>query len=85
MKIDEQHIAEPGLVALDITAADEDTVRTVIDGLQQQCATGPPTSTRCRSPGPRSTGSSCARSRWPGSFRARRVGSRAPAGRRTRL
>ncbi|MFE7045467.1 DUF6207 family protein [Streptomyces atratus] len=39
MKIDEQHVAEPGLVALDITAADEDTVRTVMDGLQQQWAT----------------------------------------------
>ncbi|MBT2511333.1 hypothetical protein J7I98_37065 [Streptomyces sp. ISL-98] len=35
----EQHIAEPGLVVLDITAADEDTVRTVMDGLQQQWAT----------------------------------------------
>lgn len=39
MKIDEQHVAEPGLVALDIIAADEDTVRTVMDGLQQQWAT----------------------------------------------
>ncbi|MFE5095357.1 DUF6207 family protein [Streptomyces sp. NPDC056638] len=36
MKIDEQHIAEPELVALDITAVDEDTVHTVMDGLQQQ-------------------------------------------------
>ncbi|MFH8371829.1 DUF6207 family protein [Streptomyces sp. NPDC018031] len=25
MRIDEQHLAEPGLVVLDITAADEDT------------------------------------------------------------
>ncbi|MFE4801692.1 DUF6207 family protein [Streptomyces sp. NPDC056708] len=39
MKIDEQHVTEPGLVALDITAADEDTVRAVMDGLQQQWAT----------------------------------------------
>ncbi|MEV8312485.1 DUF6207 family protein [Streptomyces flavidovirens] len=36
MQIDAQHIAEPGLVVLDITAADEDTIRTVMDGLQQQ-------------------------------------------------
>lgn len=37
--IDEQHIAEPGLVVLDITAADEGTLRTVMNGLQQQWAT----------------------------------------------
>ncbi|MFD3571813.1 DUF6207 family protein [Streptomyces sp. NPDC058667] len=36
MRIDEQHITEPGLVVLDITAADEDTVRAVMNGLQQQ-------------------------------------------------
>ncbi|MFE7430940.1 DUF6207 family protein [Streptomyces sp. NPDC057545] len=28
-QIDEQHIAEPGLVVMDITAADEDTLRAV--------------------------------------------------------
>ncbi|MER6501877.1 DUF6207 family protein [Streptomyces sp. NPDC001455] len=39
MKTDEQHVAEPGLVVLDITAADEDTLRTVMDGLQQRWAT----------------------------------------------
>ncbi|MGX1887270.1 DUF6207 family protein [Streptomyces sp. NPDC055287] len=39
MRIDEQHIAEPGLVFLDVTAADEDTIRAVMDGLQQQWAT----------------------------------------------
>ncbi|ALC18377.1 DUF6207 family protein [Streptomyces pristinaespiralis] len=39
MQIDEQNIAEPGLVVLDITAADEDTVRAVLDGLQQQWVT----------------------------------------------
>jgi hypothetical protein len=39
MQIDEQNIAEPGLVVLDITAADEDTVRAVLDGLQQQWST----------------------------------------------
>ncbi|WP_424863781.1 DUF6207 family protein [Streptomyces sp. MMS24-I29] len=39
MQIDEQHIAEPGLVVLDITAADKDTLRTVMDVLQQWWAT----------------------------------------------
>ncbi|MFF9594057.1 DUF6207 family protein [Streptomyces sp. NPDC014646] len=39
MQIDEQRIAEPGLVVLDITAADEDTLYAVMDGLQQQWAT----------------------------------------------
>lgn len=38
-EIDAQHIAEPGLVVLDITAADEDTLRTVMDSLQRQWAT----------------------------------------------
>ncbi|WP_251061644.1 DUF6207 family protein [Streptomyces sp. ISL-100] len=32
MRIDEQHIAEPGLVVLDVTAADEETLRAVLDG-----------------------------------------------------
>ncbi|MER7109471.1 DUF6207 family protein [Streptomyces sp. NPDC000229] len=35
MDIDEQHVAEPGLAVLDITAADEETVRAVMEGLQQ--------------------------------------------------
>ncbi|MFF3343650.1 DUF6207 family protein [Streptomyces flavidovirens] len=39
MQIDERHIAEPGLAVLDITAADEDTIRTVMASLQQQWAT----------------------------------------------
>ncbi|MGI5485074.1 DUF6207 family protein [Streptomyces lavendofoliae] len=39
MDIAEQHIAEPGLAVLDITAADEDTVRAVMEGLQQLWAT----------------------------------------------
>ncbi|MFF3343648.1 DUF6207 family protein [Streptomyces flavidovirens] len=39
MEIDEQHIAEPGLVVVDIIAADEDTVAAVMEGLQQQWAT----------------------------------------------
>ncbi|MFE7948195.1 DUF6207 family protein [Streptomyces sp. NPDC057426] len=39
MRIDEQHIAEPGLAVFDITAADETTIRTVMDSLQQQWAT----------------------------------------------
>lgn len=38
-EIDAQHIAEPGLVVLDITAADEDTLRSVMDSFQQQWAT----------------------------------------------
>ncbi|PCG83103.1 hypothetical protein CIB93_26590 [Streptomyces sp. WZ.A104] len=38
MEIDE-HVAEPGLVVLDITAADEETAATVMDALQQQWAT----------------------------------------------
>ncbi|MGA4960417.1 DUF6207 family protein [Streptomyces lavendulocolor] len=39
MGIDEQRIAEPGLVVLEIAAADEDTVRAVMEGLQRQWAT----------------------------------------------
>ncbi|MFJ7069721.1 DUF6207 family protein [Streptomyces sp. NPDC101115] len=39
MQIYEEHIAEPGLVVLDITAADEETARAVMDGLQQRWAT----------------------------------------------
>ncbi|GAA2463271.1 hypothetical protein GCM10010273_56530 [Streptomyces lavendulocolor] len=39
MNIDEQHVAESGLAVLDVTAADEETVRSVMDGLQQLWAT----------------------------------------------
>ena len=39
MHNDEQHIAEPGLAIVDITASDEDTIRTMMDALQQQWAT----------------------------------------------
>ncbi|MEU9983770.1 DUF6207 family protein [Streptomyces sp. NPDC050856] len=39
MEMDDQHIAEPGLVVLDVAAADEDTVRTVMEGLQRKWAT----------------------------------------------
>ncbi|MFD7532270.1 DUF6207 family protein [Streptomyces sp. NPDC059849] len=39
MKIDAQHIDEPGLVVLDITAADEETARAVIAALEQRWAT----------------------------------------------
>jgi hypothetical protein len=39
MKIDTQHIDEPGLVVLDITAADEETARAVMAVLEQQWAT----------------------------------------------
>ncbi|MFI5867285.1 DUF6207 family protein [Streptomyces sp. NPDC051546] len=37
--IEEQHIAEPGLVVLDITGGDEDTVRAVMAGLEERWAT----------------------------------------------
>ncbi|MFI0203839.1 MULTISPECIES: DUF6207 family protein [Streptomyces] len=37
--IDEQHIAEPGLVVLDITGGDEDTVRAVMTALEERWAT----------------------------------------------
>lgn len=39
MEINEERIAEPGLVVLDVAAADEDTVRAVMDGLQHLWAT----------------------------------------------
>ncbi|MGW2089077.1 DUF6207 family protein [Streptomyces sp. NPDC001880] len=39
MKIDAQHIDEPGLVVLDITAADEDTAHAVMAALEQWWAT----------------------------------------------
>ncbi|WP_405691035.1 DUF6207 family protein [Streptomyces sp. NBC_00057] len=39
MRIDEQHITEPGLVVLDVTAADENTIRAVMDSLQRWWAT----------------------------------------------
>ncbi|MFJ3164204.1 DUF6207 family protein [Streptomyces kanasensis] len=51
MRIDEQHIAEPGLVVLDVTAADEDTLRAVMEDLDRQWATSGVTSVR-RTPGP---------------------------------
>ncbi|MCX4632575.1 DUF6207 family protein [Streptomyces sp. NBC_01443] len=37
--IDEQHIAEPGLVVLDITDGDEGTVRAVMAALEEHWAT----------------------------------------------
>ncbi|WP_369780673.1 DUF6207 family protein [Streptomyces sp. R33] len=37
--IDEKHIAEPGLVVLDITGRDEDTVRAVMTALEERWAT----------------------------------------------
>ncbi|MFK8911811.1 DUF6207 family protein [Streptomyces sp. YS-3] len=39
MAIDEQHLDQPGLAVLDITAADEDTARVVRECLQQLWAT----------------------------------------------
>ncbi|MFJ3728510.1 DUF6207 family protein [Streptomyces sp. NPDC090045] len=38
-QIDEQHIAEPGLVVLDITGPDEDTVTAVMKCLERVWAT----------------------------------------------
>ncbi|MGY4966641.1 DUF6207 family protein [Streptomyces sp. 900105245] len=38
-QIDERHIAEPGLVVLDITGSDEDTVTAVMKCLEQVWAT----------------------------------------------
>ncbi|MFB7852355.1 DUF6207 family protein [Streptomyces sp. NPDC056053] len=37
--IDEQHIAKPGLVVVDITGGDEDTVRAVMAALEERWAT----------------------------------------------
>ncbi|MGY3676488.1 hypothetical protein ACVWXU_000111 [Streptomyces sp. TE33382] len=37
--IHEQHLSEPGLVVLDITAPDETTLNTVMAGLQERWAT----------------------------------------------
>ncbi|MER5748065.1 DUF6207 family protein [Streptomyces sp. NPDC002225] len=48
--IDEQHIAEPGLVVLDITAGDEETVRAVMAALEERWATSG-ISLVCREPG----------------------------------
>ncbi|MFF8919021.1 DUF6207 family protein [Streptomyces sp. NPDC015032] len=50
MQIDVQHIAGPGLVVLDIAAADEGTLRAVMEGLQRQWATSGVTPVR-RLPG----------------------------------
>ncbi|MEU7736470.1 DUF6207 family protein, partial [Streptomyces griseus] len=41
-EISEQHISEPGLVVLDITAADEDTLRLVVAQLEERWATSGP-------------------------------------------
>ncbi|MEV8014550.1 DUF6207 family protein [Streptomyces sp. NPDC086122] len=50
--MDGQLIAEPGLVALDITAADEGTLGAVMDGLQRQWATSGITPVRRLPSGP---------------------------------
>ncbi|MGI5359445.1 DUF6207 family protein [Streptomyces sp. CA-252508] len=39
MEIDQQRIAEPGLVVLDVAAADEDTVHALMESSQQTWAT----------------------------------------------
>ncbi|TYR53319.1 DUF6207 family protein [Streptomyces parvus] len=49
-EIDEQHVSEPGLVVLDITAADEDTLRLVVAELAERWATSGPAPVR-RVPG----------------------------------
>ncbi|WP_097909767.1 DUF6207 family protein [Streptomyces sp. b84] len=49
-EIGEQHISEPGLVVLDITAADEDTLRLVVAQLEERWATSGPALVR-RVPG----------------------------------
>ncbi|MFF8919161.1 DUF6207 family protein [Streptomyces sp. NPDC015032] len=51
MKIDAQHIDEPGLVVLDITAADEETAHAVMAELEQWWATSGITPVRSE-PGP---------------------------------
>ncbi|WP_240799441.1 DUF6207 family protein [Streptomyces sp. A0958] len=50
-EISEQHISEPCLVALDITAADEDTLRLVVARLEERWATSGPAPVQ-RVPGP---------------------------------
>ncbi|MFE7353288.1 DUF6207 family protein [Streptomyces sp. NPDC057543] len=47
---DEQHLTEPGLVVLNVTADDEHTIRAVMDSLPQRWATSRITPAR-RSPG----------------------------------
>ncbi|MER8199670.1 DUF6207 family protein [Streptomyces microflavus] len=49
-EIGEQHINEPGLVVLDITAADEDTLRLAVAQLEERWATSGPAPVR-RVPG----------------------------------
>ncbi|MEU7737315.1 DUF6207 family protein, partial [Streptomyces griseus] len=41
-ELSEQHVSEPGLVVLDITAADEDTLRLVVAQLEERWATSGP-------------------------------------------
>ncbi|MFB8106788.1 DUF6207 family protein [Streptomyces sp. NPDC056007] len=45
-EIGEQHISEPGLVVLDITAADEDTLRLAVAQLEERWATSGPAPVR---------------------------------------
>ncbi|MFI9630526.1 DUF6207 family protein [Streptomyces sp. NPDC052042] len=78
--IHEQHLSEPGLVVLDITAADEATLHAVMNALDQLWATSGTRPAR-RVPGPgnagRAAGETGARRRqatsdirswWPGFF-----------------
>jgi hypothetical protein len=59
-RVDKQHIAEPGLVLLELAAGDEETPRTVMDGLQQRWATSE-SLTRARAPGWPGCGRGCTR------------------------
>lgn len=67
--MDEQDIAEPGLVVRDITGGDEDTVRAVMAALEERWATSGMAAARCAgipvSPtcGPGPMPMSCARGR----------------------
>ncbi|MCX0247853.1 DUF6207 family protein [Streptomyces drozdowiczii] len=49
-EISEQHLSEPGLVVLDITAAEKDTLRLVVARLEERWATSGPAPVR-RVPG----------------------------------
>ncbi|MFI6006412.1 DUF6207 family protein [Streptomyces sp. NPDC051366] len=79
--VDEQHTAEPGLVVLDITGGDEDTVQAVMAALKERWATSGLVPVR-QDPGepgvgPGSTPMSCARG---GSTRSRKPGQAVAGG-----
>ncbi|MER6916039.1 DUF6207 family protein [Streptomyces sp. NPDC000594] len=49
---DEQHIAEPGLTVIDITAADEETATALVTALDRTWATSGPAGVRRTPAGP---------------------------------